>query len=207
MRLANVLARIFSTLFHPLLIPSLGLFILFQLNTYIQISLSAEARRLILLIIFINTALAPVLSILILKRFGYVKDLLLDERGERIFPLMLASVMFFISYYMLRQLALPSLICFFIIGGSLLLLATLLVSFFWKISIHMMAMGALTAFFISVSLLLHQDMSLLIILFFLFSGCTAAARVHLKAHSPAQVYAGFLLGLSGMLLLFAYLRA
>ncbi len=206
MRVTDALARVFSTLFHPLLIPSLAIWILFQLNTYIQFSLTGEARRFIILLIFVHTALAPVLSVLILKRFGYISSYLLDEKGERIFPLLLASVMFFLAYFFLRQLSLPGIIYFFIIGSTLLVIITLLISFLWKISIHMVSLGGFTGFFISASLLLQHDLSLLIAGAFMVSGCTGASRIHLKAHSPAQVYAGFLLGLAGMLLLFSYLR-
>ena len=207
MRTLEVIARGISALFHPLIIPTLGMFILFQLNTYVSFSVGPEARRFIMVMIFVNTALAPVLAILVLKRLGYIRDLLLDDRGERILPLLFSAVMFFMTYYLLRQLTLPSLIYFYVMGASLLVLLTLLISFAWKISIHLVSLGGLTGMLVVTSVLLNVDVSLLIMASILVSGITAAARIYLGAHVPAQVYTGYLLGLIVMLTLFAYLLA
>ncbi len=205
--LKDRIAQGVSLLFHPLLIPLLGLFILFQLNTYISYSLTIEARRFIMGMVFVNTMLAPLLSVLILKRTGYISSLTLLDRSERVFPLLLTAIMFFFTYYMLRQLTLPSLLYFYFMGATLLVLLVLLISFFWKISIHMVSLGGFTGFLIVTSLMLQLDISWLIALAFLVSGVTASARLQLRAHVPAEVYAGYLLGLAGMLLLFLYLRA
>ena len=204
-RTLDAIARGISALFHPLIIPTLGIFILFQLNTYVSFTVSLEARRFIMVMLFVNTALAPVLAILVLKRLGYIRDLMLDDRGERILPLLFSAVMFFMTYYLLRQLTLPSMIYFYVMGASLLVLLTLLISIAWKISIHMISLGGLTGLLVVTSILVNVDVSLLIIAAFLVSGLTAAARIHLRAHSPSQAYAGYLLGLSVMWLLFVYL--
>jgi hypothetical protein len=204
MRIQKSIARVFSTLFNPVIIPTLGLFILFQLNTYIKFAVSPGAMRLMLLLVFFNTAIAPVLSLLIMKRSGYVKSLSLEDRNERIFPLLLAAALFFITYYMLRQITLPPIVYFYIISSTLLLLVTLMVTFFRKISIHMVSLGGLTAFLIIASLLLRTEVSMLIIAAILVSGATGSSRLILKAHSPLEVYAGYLLGFGMMMGLFFY---
>ncbi len=205
-RLVDGVARVFSTLFHPLILPTVGLFILFRLNTYINLTLPVEVRRYVLLMVFVNTAILPVLSVLVLKRTGHVRDYLLRERAERLFPLMVAAVTFFMTYYLLRQLRLPGLIDFFMMGATLLVLLSLVISFRWKISIHMVSLGGLTGFFIATALLLQPNMHLLIMITCFVSGLTAASRLHLKAHKPAEVYIGYLLGALVMITLYLYLR-
>ncbi len=207
MRVADSLARVFTTVFHPLIIPTLGLFILFRMNSHITFMLTPEARTYVLLLVFVNTAVLPVLSVIILKRTGHIYDYYLRERTERVFPLMVSAVTFFLTYYLLRQLQLPSLIDFFMMGATLLVLISLVLSFRWKISLHMVSLGGLTGFLIITALLLQQEMHLLIITAFLVSGFTAASRLQLKAHAPAQVYAGYLTGFLLMFLLYLYLRA
>ncbi len=204
MRIEERIALAFTALFHPLLIPTLGIFILSQLNTYIAFSVTTEAKRFIILIVFINTAIAPVLSFIIMKKTGYIKDFNLTTRSERTLPLLVAAAFFFITYYMLRQLTLPSLVNFYVISATLLLLLTMMVSFFWKISIHMVSLGGFTGFLVITSLLLRADISWLIILAFLASGLTGSSRLILKAHSPAQVYAGYLMGMAAMMALYVY---
>ena len=198
------LARLCSAIFHPLLIPTLGIFILFQINSFLSFAINHDARRFILLIVFINTAIAPVFAVWIMKKTGYVKDFMLTERNERVLPLLVTSVLFFMTYYLLRQISLPSLVYFFIMSATLLVMLTLIISFVWKISIHMVSLGGFTGFLIIASLFLRVDIAWLIIIAFLASGCTGTARLILKAHSPAQVYTGYLLGMITMLGLYFY---
>ena len=206
MRIDEGIARIFTTLFHPLIMPTLSYFVLFQLNTFVSFAVSAEAKRFIMVIVFINTAVLPALAIWIMKKTGYVTDYMLSERSERLLPLFLASALFFITHYMLRQVSLPSLVNFYMISATLLVLLTLIISFVWKISIHMVALGGFSGFLIITSLFLRLDIAWLIAAAFLVSGITGSARLVLKAHTPAQVYVGYLLGLLVMIGLFFYFR-
>jgi hypothetical protein len=207
MKIENRIASLLSALLHPLILPTLGMIILFNLNTYLSYSIPGQAKKFILLIVFINSAIAPVLSILLLKKTGFIKDVMLDERSERMLPLLLSAIYFFITYYLLRKVALPSLLYFYIIGATVLVLLTLIITYRWKISIHMVSMGGFTGFLISIALLLHIDIDWLLILTFLASGLLGSARVNLNAHDLPQVFAGYVMGVGVMLILFLYLRA
>ncbi len=206
MKIETRLAQIISVVFHPLVIPTLGMLLLFHVNSYISYTIPPQAKQFILLIVFINTAIAPALSVLLLKRTGLVRDLQIDDRADRIYPLLITALFFFLTYYLLRQIALPSLIYYFLIGGALLVILTLLITFRWKISIHMVSMGGLTGFLLVSMLLLKTDISWLVLLSLLVSGAVGSARLVMRAHVPLQVYAGFLMGLSVMLLLFVFLK-
>jgi hypothetical protein len=207
MKIENRIASLLSAVLHPLILPTLGMIILFNLNTYLSYSIPGQAKKFILLIVFINSAIAPVLSILLLKKTGFIKDVMLDERSERMLPLLLSAIYFFITYYLLRKVALPSLLYFYIIGATVLVLLTLIITFRWKISIHMVSMGGFTGFLISLALLLHIDIDWLLILTFLASGLLGTARIKLNAHDLPQVFAGYAMGVGVMLILFLYLRA
>lgn len=207
MKIENRIASLLSAVLHPLILPTLGMITLFNLNTYLSYSIPGQAKKFILLIVFINSAIAPVLSILLLKKTGFIKDVMLDERSERMLPLLLSAIYFFITYYLLRKVALPSLLYFYIIGATVLVLLTLIITFRWKISIHMVSMGGFTGFLISLAFLLHIDIDWLLILTFLASGLLGTARVKLNAHDLPQVFAGYAMGVGVMLILFLYLRA
>ncbi len=207
MKLEQTISRLFSSVFHPLVIPTLGLIILFNLPTFVAFSIPDQAKRFILLMVFINTALLPVLSIFLLKRTGIIKDVLLDDRSDRIIPLLMASIFLFITYYLLRRVNLPSIIYFYLMGATLMVLASLVITFWWKISIHMVSLGGITGFLISTALLLNVNISLLIILVFLISGMVGTSRVILNSHNLSQVFAGYLMGVGIMLALFFFLRA
>jgi membrane-associated phospholipid phosphatase len=206
MKAEVIVARLFSSVFHPLIIPTLGMIVLFNRETYVAYSIPPQAKRFILGIVFINTAIAPVLSIFMLKRMRLIKDVLLDERSERFFPLLLSALYFFLTYFLLRRVSLPSIVYFYVLGATLLVLLSMVITFRWKISIHMTSMGGFTGFLIVTSLLLRTDISVLILAAILVSGLVGSSRIRLNAHSPAQVYAGYLMGVGVMLLLYMYLR-
>lgn len=202
----KAMARFFSVVLHPLLMPTLGMLVLFRLNPYIGFSVSNPARAYVFGIVFINTCLAPAVAIMLLKRRGLIEDALLGERSERLLPLLVSSLLFFLTYYLLKQLTLPSLIYYYVMGATLMVLLTLIITFRYKISIHMVSMGGFTGFLIASSLLLRSDVAWLILLSLLLSGVLGSSRLKLQAHTPGQVYSGFLLGVSVMLILYAYLR-
>ncbi len=206
MKIELALARFFSVVFHPLFMPSLGLLLLFYLEAYISMSIPLQARRLLLLIVFVNTAIAPALAILLLKKTGLVDNVQLDKRSERMLPLLITALFFFLTFFLLKKVALPSLIYFYVLGATLLVLLCLIVTFRYKISIHSTSLGGFTGFLLTASWFLGVDWSGLIMAAFLLSGIVGASRIRLNAHTPMQVYSGYLMGLGVMLLLFIYLR-
>lgn len=206
MDIEKAIARIFSAIFHPLIMPCLSVLVLLSLNTYIAYALPGQARRLVLLIIFINTALAPMLVILFLKKAGVIQDVTLNERSERAYPMLVSSLFYLFTYYLFRQANLPGLFSFFVIASTLLVLKAFVITFYWKISIHMISMGGFTGFLIIVALVLRHDLDLLIVLTVVVSGLVGSSRIKLNAHTPSQVYAGYLMGVGVMVLLYAFLR-
>jgi membrane-associated phospholipid phosphatase len=75
----------------------------------------------------------------------------------------------------------------------------------WKISVHMTSWGGLTGFLLVSSFALRVDILMLILISILLAGALGSSRIILKAHTPAQVYAGYLLGVFGMLLVYSFL--
>ena len=70
----------------------------------------------------------------------------------------------------------------------------LIITFFWKISMHMIGIGGLAGAMMALSFRFGLDLWLLFSVIILASGLLGVARLQLKAHSPSQVYVGFVLG-------------
>jgi len=206
MNLETAFARVFSTVFHPLFIPTIGTVILFNLNTYISYSTPAPAKRFILMVMFLNTAVAPLLAIYLFKRAGLIKSLEMKDRHERLLPLLASALFFMFTYFLFTRVNLPSILYYYIMGATLLVLLCLIITFRWKISLHMTSLGGFTGLLIATSFLLKTDTTWLIMLSVLISGLVGSSRILLKLHTQAQVYAGFLLGFFVMLALYTYLR-
>ena len=77
------IAKIISVVFHPMLIPSYTILILFNINNYISLLIPFSAKLLILGMVFITTFLFPILFIFIMKRKEIVKTLQKETREER----------------------------------------------------------------------------------------------------------------------------
>ncbi|WP_157811676.1 hypothetical protein [Tenacibaculum sp. SZ-18] len=64
-----------------------------------------------------------------------------------------------------------------------------------KTSIHLLSMGSAVGYFIVFQLIYNVSVIPLILILILLSGLLASSRLHLKAHTPKEVYLGFLLGI------------
>lgn len=90
----------------------------------------------------------------------------------------------------------------FIFAACLSILFILTISYFWKISAHLVGWGGLVGLVFSLSMRFNTDLMLFMILVVLLTGCVGFARLRLNAHSPLQIYAGFMVGFITMLTVF-----
>ncbi|HSV88986.1 MAG TPA: hypothetical protein VLH61_10125 [Bacteroidales bacterium] len=195
-KLETRLASLISALINPLVLPTLGMLFLFNLDTHIAFSIPQTTKRLILAIVFFNTCLAPVFAILLLKKSGIINDMLLNERKDRLVPLLVSALFFFATYFLIRQVSTPNILSYYILGATLLILLTLLITYKWKISIHMTSIGGLTGFIISLGYIYRIDITGILIPIILISGLLGTARLKVNAHNLAQVLAGYVLGVA-----------
>ncbi len=187
-------ARFLSFILHPLILPGAGMFIMFSIDSYITFSIPEKAQNLIILIVFVNTGLAPLLTIFFLSRSKIISGISLHIRKERLIPNLVSVLFYLFTLYLFIQAKLPSLIIHFMAGAAVLTFSGFIVTLFWKISIHMLSIGGMIGFLISLSLLLQKEIPLIIVTGIVLAGALGSARIVLKAHTPAQVYTGFITG-------------
>lgn len=189
------LSQILSLLFHPLLMPVYGVLLMFGLPTYLQ-TVNFEFKRVILLITFLSTFVSPLLVLLLLLNLRLIKSLKLRKRKERIIPY-IAVIAFYIAAYQLflhfPSRIPPYIITYFLLAAIGVLL--LLIANFWlKISAHASGLGGLIAYISFFMFKFNLDLSHFLVPAILISGAVLAARLHLNAHKPQEVYLGFLSG-------------
>jgi membrane-associated phospholipid phosphatase len=195
------IAKIISVVFHPLLMPTYAMVILLHLRTYFSMIIPGNAKWNIIGLLFIITFILPVIMNYFLLRLKVIKSFEMREREERIFPFIITIVFFYLAYYMTKGLGIDPLFSYFSIGATFVAVMALLINFFWKISIHMLAIGALFGLVLGTSLNFVVNNTLLLFCIILVAGLVGFARLKLKAHTHAQVYVGFLLGATLLLLM------
>ena len=198
----KTIAKILSYLLHPLFMPFYGVLLIFSLNTYASFIISGIGKLIILGVIVSATILLPVLTIAIMKSKKLVSSWKIEQKEERIFPLMFTALFYYLAFYLLKNMDLPGIYYMFILGANMLLILTLIINFWWKISAHMIGIGGLLGAMIGISQVLKIDIHFIITGIIILGGMLGFARIKSNSHSPAQVYTGFVVGVICMLFLF-----
>ncbi|MCF8219011.1 MAG: hypothetical protein K9I29_01395 [Bacteroidales bacterium] len=199
------LANIFSTLFNPVLIPFYGSLIILFSDGYLSLLLPAQARLMILGIIVLMTVLMPAVTIFLMKKTKMISSIRLEKREERAVPFLATGFSFYLAYMLIKSFEIPGYYGLFLLGATLLIVLALVINSFWKISIHMMALGGLTGLFIALSPFVFGVDEVFTYLLIFISGLTGFARLKLNVHTPAQVYTGWFTGVAFMFGLFQLL--
>jgi len=144
---------------------------------------------------FLFTALLPATPILLMLRKGQIKDLYISKREQRTFPYLFSLMAYtFWTVFLWRVLQMPFFIVAMGIGSIVSIIIITLVNTKWKISAHLSGIGGLTGGVFAYCYVMGVNPLWLMILLLIFSALTALSRIELKAHTPAQTLAGFVLG-------------
>lgn len=192
-RIGQNIARLFSAIFQPLLIPFYSLALLAVYTSLYQMYAGQILRFLVPTLLF--TFFVPSLFIFVLKKMRYIRDYNLEYKPDRTLPYMIFIIsnisltLFFynshVPFWTLGLIAAPVFIAF----------TGMVINFFWKISAHMLGVGGLIGGVIAVCFNNkgYTPMVFLAIMFIL-AGLLAVCRLYLRANSAAQVYVGFIIG-------------
>ena len=189
----KTIAQILSVIFHPLLVP---VFALLQMNFLPFFYPAADTLRHVLIFgsMFV-LVVPPVIWYIVLYKLKVIESLKATTRKERIWPDLFTILSYILVSIICYMLAVDYGYALLWQGATLSLIIVFIVNFFWKISAHATGMGAWTGmlFFLSI----YNDYSLLfqIIVVILSSGLIGWSRLKLEAHTPLQVFFGYLLGL------------
>ncbi len=192
------LATVFSYLFHPVFMPLVLTLILLFSKTYVSY-LPLAIKTFDLILITLNTILIPLMYMFLLQRTGYIKSFFLDNRKERYVPLSLYMIFVFVTFLVLRKIHQPVIIYDLFLGMTVTAFLTLMVSFRWKISLHLTGLGVASGFlFVASYRLGHNIFMTWWLVSLVLAGFLATARLIRGQHMPAEVYAGYLLGFSAI---------
>lgn len=200
----RILPLIVSAVFHPLVMPALGTYIL--LNSEVSVPLlDASSKNIVLTVVVLCTFCLPLLFILLLNYKKLVHLNFLSVREDRIFPYIITSLLYYVNFYLLRRMGVPFIIQLFSLTSVIAVIITLLVNMFWKISAHMTGIGGITAMVMILAQFFFVDAAVYMISAISIAGLVGFSRLSLNEHTPAQVYTGFLGGLTITYLSFLFL--
>ncbi|SHI76822.1 hypothetical protein SAMN05216261_1752 [Algibacter luteus] len=196
------LLRSISYIFHPLIMPLLGVIFYFSKSPrYIPLDI-IQAK---VISLFILTIILPILLYFLLKTIGIVNTINLKSTKERIYPLILNGIVILI---VLQRILTPSQaieLYFFFIGILISNMACLILAILkFKASIHMIAISGVFMFFIALSIHFSININGTLALMSIIMGAIATSRLHLKAHTSIELIIGVFIGILPQLILVNY---
>jgi len=195
------LSRILSFILHPLLIPTLTISALMLEPGLSSIVLPGRLNLWFLSMIFLFTFAIPAGSVLILFWFNVINSIELNHRNERTIPLIIAGSSYMALLYFMRPTNIPPVFLYVLYSATFALLAGLLINTVYKISLHTLGWGALSAALTGISISLGTPLLPYIIVAVLLSGLAGYARLKENAHNQAQVYWGYVAGVFVIILI------
>ena len=197
------LSQAISLLLHPLTIPLwAGILMLFG-NT-LMATMPLSIKWFFLAVLALNTLVAPALCIGLLRAFRLIPDLRLSEPRQRLIPILIVLLSYVSCLMMLSDVMMAFLIRRFLFAAMGCVVLTLIVTPFWKISLHMTSIGGLLALLTALNASGLGQVPDTLVLFILLAGLLGSARLWLGSHTLAQIAAGLAGGYTISLLLILF---
>jgi hypothetical protein len=184
--------KIAAYIFHPLLMPLLGVFLYFGISPrFIELEIM-QAR---LIAISIITVFIPIITFFLFKNMGIFLSIHLERVEDRKFPLMIQCVLLLLIIKMVfKPYDNPELYYFFVGVLFSTLTALILVFLKFKVSLHQMGVAGLTMFLIALGIHFKVNVLLAVSLFFIANGWVATSRLHTNSHTYVELIGGLFIG-------------
>ncbi|WP_421763239.1 hypothetical protein [Ekhidna sp.] len=154
-----------------------------------------EAIPQFVLVVFITTCLMPALSIFLLRSFSYISNLELTKRKERIRPFIFIAFYYAASSYLFAdKLQMGPVFMTVMISVSTLIALLLVITAWFKISIHASAVWSGLGFICALIVTMGVDIGWYFYAVIIAAGLTSTSRLYLGYHQPKEVWSGALLG-------------
>jgi len=203
--LRDILAKTFSIIFHPLLLPVYGLAIIFSAPTLFGY-LPFGVKKLLLLIVLVNNVFLPMSLMPFLFHRGIITTWTVDDRKERLIPLILTTVLYGATSFIIFKFPLPLFLKSFIFGATFLSVLVTVINLRWKISIHSVGAGALLAMVLILSFRMYTPLVWHFVTVVVASGIILSSRLRLNYHNPQQVWVGLFTGFAGLSLFMLFIH-
>jgi hypothetical protein len=194
------ISQVFFYLFHPLLIPTLVSLALFLRSDLFTIILPIEMKLWFITVVCGFTLIIPAFSSFVLMRFKLIDSPDMEQRNDRILPLVINSASYLALLFSLKSNNIPPLLLYVIYSVIFAILAGLVINLFYQISLHTLGWSALATILISLSIRIGIPLLGLIISSLLISGIVGYAVLNQNARHNSRVYSGYATGILVILL-------
>jgi hypothetical protein len=186
-------SKVFSVMFHPLFIPLYGLLLVYSSPTLLYY-IPFQLKRTIFIMVLANNVLLPLSLAAVLYYRGAIKTFNARDRNERVVLLTFAMVMYTITALLLLKIQVPNLFRAYFISIAVVTLVTLIITSFYRISLHAAGIGGLLSLTIFMILLYDITSAWQLVMVLALGGAVMSSRLYLNDHTPTEVWTGLFAG-------------
>lgn len=178
-----------SWVLHPFVLPLYLIVVLLTLTVFAHYP--SHLKFYLLWVVALYTIVIPLLALGVLRSLGRISDYRVDKRRERILPLLIGATCYVLCAITIAKIPSAIFLRKFMIAAACCEAMCLVVSLYWKISLHMTAMGAAVALLVVMNIVGAGNTLLPLMVAILCAGALGSSRLYLGSHDGWQVLAGF----------------
>jgi hypothetical protein len=199
-------AKIISVVFHPLLLTT---YLTLILTSFFPSMLMIYSKQWTIIgFVFFMTFIIPSLYILVLRTFGNLASLTMENREQRLQPFFFITLIYImVTFFFYYKLTFSTNFNRLMMIVTALVFVSYVITFFFKISIHSLAMGGAIGILLPLNKVTEEPTLLWpTAIAILVTGLVMSSRLLLDAHSAREVMygsaVGVMVGMIGMAILF-----
>lgn len=197
----KIAAKIISWIFHPVFIPVYVLIFLLKEQSYLFVALTGGKKTLTVIQFAVMYALFPVVTALLLKALGFISSIYMKTQRDRIIPYVICMIYYFWVWYVIKNQSIyPDELIQFTLSVFISSVLGLMSNAYMKISMHAMAVGAMTTFILLLALQGSISSGIYISAVLLITGLVCTARLVVSDHTNKEIYTGLFIGVASMVL-------
>lgn len=197
----KIVAKIISWIFHPVFIPVYVLIFLLREQSYLFVALTGGKKTLTIIQFVVMYALFPVVTALLLKALGFISSVYMKTQRDRIIPYVICMIYYFWVWYVIKNQSIyPDELIQFTLSVFISSVLGLMSNAYMKISMHAMAVGAMTTFILLLALQGSISSGIYISAVLLITGLVCTARLVVSDHTNKEIYTGLFIGVASMML-------
>lgn len=189
----NRLAKIFSWVMHPFVVPIYVMVIMLFTNT-VHSYYPLHIKFYLLWDVALYTLVLPGLTMALLRRLQRVRRKRMSRRQIIIIALLVGAVCYMLCAMTMMRASSLMLFRKMAVAGALCEIFCLVIIPFSRASLHLVAMGAAVAMFTILNILGEMSLFWALLVAILLSGVLASARLYMGRNRSRQLLVGFVSG-------------
>jgi hypothetical protein len=202
----QTIANILSYLLHPVFMPLVITFVMYKLAPASFVGYNQKQIGQWFASIGFTMVFFPLFTMLLLKGLGFLKSFKMENTKDRIIPLMATMIFYFWASHVFNNIPSPNLIKILLMGCFWGTIVLFMLNIFVKVSLHTAAAGGAVAM---ILVMMPGNFSAMLVPFciaLVLAALIGKVRLLCKAHTPAEVWLGFITGILVQLAAYAYMR-